>query len=119
MSNIKILHNNRCSKSRNAVNLLTEKGIEFEIVNYLDNVLSENDIQELLNKLQLEPEDIIRKKEAIFKENFKGKSFTEAEWITILQQNPKLIERPILYNEKAAVVGRPIENVEEFLNNLK
>ena len=118
MSKIKILHNNRCSKSRNAVNLLAEQGVDFEVVSYLDGVLSEADIKNLLAKLNLKADEVIRKGEAIFKENFKDKSFTEAEWITILQQNPKLIERPILYNDTIAVVGRPLENVEEFLNNL-
>lgn len=118
MSKIKILHNNRCTKSRNAFNLLGEKNIEFETVSYLDGVLSEKDIQSLLNKLDLKAEEIVRKTEAIYKENYKGKTYTEAEWITILQQNPKLIERPILYNDSKAVVGRPLKNVEEFLNNL-
>jgi len=118
MSEIKILHNNRCSKSRNAVNLLKEKAIDFEIIPYLDGVLSENDIQQLLQKLNLKAEDILRKTEAIYKENYKGKTFTEAEWITILQQNPKLIERPIVFNNTKAVIGRPLEKVEEFLNNL-
>lgn len=113
-----VLHNNRCTKSRNALALLEEKGIDYEIVNYLDGVLSSKDIKTLLAKLDLKPDAIVRKTEAIYKENYKGKTFTDAEWIEILQQEPKLIERPIVYNEQSAVVGRPLENVEEFLKAL-
>ena len=118
MSSIKVLHNNRCTKSRNALSLLEEKGIQFEVVNYLDGVLSEADIKAILQKLKLKPEDIVRKTEALYKDNYKGKTFTDAQWIQILHKEPKLIERPIVYNQKSAVVGRPLENVEEFLKSL-
>ena len=115
---IHVLHNSRCTKSRNVIHLLEEKGIAFEVLNYLDGVLTEADLKALLAKLQIKPEAIVRKTEAIYKENYKGKDFSDAEWIKILQKEPKLIERPIVYNEKTAVVGRPLENVEEFLKNL-
>jgi arsenate reductase len=118
MNLVQVLHNNRCTKSRNALALLEQKGIQFDVVNYLDGVLSEADIRSLLKKLDLKPEEIIRKSEAIYKEKYKGKSFTDTEWIQILQKEPKLIERPILYNQKTAVVGRPLENVEKFLKAL-
>lgn len=112
---IYVLHNNRCTKSRNALAVLEEQGQAYEVINYLDGILSEKDIKDLLKKLNLQAEDIVRKTEAIYKEKYKGKNFSEAEWISILQKEPKLIERPILYNEKEAVVGRPTENVNEFL----
>lgn len=112
---IYVLHNNRCTKSRNALAVLEEQGQAYEVINYLDGILSEKDIKDLLKKLNLKAEDIVRKTEAIYKEKYKGKNFSEAEWISILQKEPKLIERPILYNEKEAVVGRPTENVNEFL----
>ncbi|MEZ4930092.1 MAG: ArsC/Spx/MgsR family protein [Chitinophagales bacterium] len=114
----KILHNNRCSKSRKAVAAIEENNIDFEIVNYLDGVLSENDIKLLLKKLGKSAEEIVRKGEDLYKENYKDKSISENEWIKILQQNPKLIERPILYTETTAVVGRPEENVTKFIKSL-
>ncbi|MEZ4917121.1 MAG: ArsC/Spx/MgsR family protein [Chitinophagales bacterium] len=115
---VKILHNNRCSKSRKAVVALEENNIDFEIVNYLDGVLNENDIKSLLKKLGKSAEEIVRKSEDLYKENYKNKSISENEWIKILQQNPKLIERPILYTETTAVVGRPEENVTNFIKSL-
>ena len=118
MEKIFVLHNNRCTKSRNALTVLEENNIDYEVIPYLDGVLSEQDIASLLRKLKLEPLDIVRKSEAIFKENLKGKEFSASEWLTILQKNPKLIERPILYTATKAVVGRPTENVTEFIKTL-
>lgn len=115
---VKILHNSRCSKSRKAVAALEENNIDFEIVNYLEGILSENDIKTLLKKLNKSAEDIVRKGEDLYKEKYKLKSFSEAEWISILQQNPKLIERPILYTDSTAVVGRPEENITKFIKSL-
>lgn len=112
---IKVLHNNRCTKSRNALNLLDEHKVKYQIVSYLDGVLSEQDLREILAKLAMKPEEIVRKSEAIYKENFKGKTLTDDEWIKALVENPKLIERPIVYDENRAVVGRPTENVEVFI----
>ena len=74
---MKILHNNRCSKSRCALELLQDKGVDFEIVRYLDEPLSKLELKELLVKLNLPIEDIIRKGENEFKENYKGKKMSE------------------------------------------
>jgi arsenate reductase len=115
---IYVLHYNRCTKSRNALALLEEYGIPYETVNYLNGILSTTDIKELLVKLELSPQNIVRKTEAIYKENYKGQTFSDTAWIKILQENPELIERPIVYNESAAVVGRPIENIKEFIKTL-
>lgn len=112
---MKVLHNNRCRKSREAINYLEEQNIDFEIVHYLDGVLTRDDVAELVQKLNLPAESIVRKGETIYKENFKGKKLNNEEWIKALTANPKLIERPILYTEKSAVVGRPIENVIKFV----
>ena len=118
MNKLYILHNNRCGKSRDAIKLLEAHQFEFEIVHYLDGVLSADDIAKLLNKLNMKAEDIVRKKESLFIENFKGKVFSENEWITILVENPKLIERPIIYNEAHAVVARPLEKLKIFIKNI-
>lgn len=114
---LKIYHNNRCSKSRCALDLLNQSGEEFEIVDYLQNPPSEAELTELLHKLNLKPEQVIRKGETIFKEKFAGKTFTDAEWIKIMVENPILIERPIVVKDDKAVIGRPTESVEDLLKN--
>lgn len=114
MSTITIFHNNRCSKSRCAMSILEEKGIEPEVRYYLDNAPSIEELRELLKKLGMKAEALVRKNETLFKENFKGKTFSEAEWITILSENPKLIQRPIIIKGDKAVVGRPPENIEQL-----
>ncbi|HLS31559.1 MAG TPA: arsenate reductase (glutaredoxin) [Flavobacteriaceae bacterium] len=115
MSKITIYHNNRCSKSREALALLEERNLDPEVRYYLKDAPSTTEITDLLKKLNMKPEDLIRKKETIYKENFKGKDLTEDEWITILSENPRLIERPIVINGDKAAVGRPTENIEEIL----
>lgn len=112
---MKILHNNRCSKSRLGLKILEESGAEFEIVNYLENPLDGAEIKSMLKKLNLPAEAIIRKGEKDFKENYKGKSLSEAEWIDAMVKFPKLIERPIVIKDEKAVVGRPPENINSLL----
>jgi arsenate reductase len=111
---LKILHNPRCSKSRQTLGIIKDKGIEVQIIEYLKKNPTKEEIQDILSKLDKKPQEIIRKGEAIFKENFKGKEFSDEEWLTILVENPKLIERPIVFDEKKAVIGRPPESVEIF-----
>ncbi len=112
---MKILHNNRCSKSRCALEILENKGVDFEIVKYLENPLSASEIKDLLKKLNLPAEAIIRKGEADYKANYKGKTMTESDWIDAMVKFPKLIERPIVIKGDKAVVGRPPENIEQLL----
>ncbi|MEJ6695463.1 MAG: ArsC/Spx/MgsR family protein [Chitinophagales bacterium] len=116
MNNLIVLHNSRCMKSRNALKVLEEHNIPYSIVPYLEGTLDVDDLKDLLSKLRLNPSDIVRKTEALYKECFKGKEFSNGEWLEILVNNPKLIERPILFNDKNAVVGRPTENVITFIN---
>ena len=113
---IKIYHNNRCSKSRNSYNLLTEKGFEFETIEYLKTPLTKGELTELVSKLGIEAKELVRKGEKDFKENFKGKELSESEWIDAMIQFPKLIERPIVVKGNKAVIGRPIERVIELLD---
>ncbi|MDG1914321.1 MAG: arsenate reductase (glutaredoxin) [Crocinitomix sp.] len=112
---MKILHNNRCSKSRCALEILENKGVDFEIVKYLENPLSASEIKDLLKKLDMPSEAIIRKGEADYKANFKGKTMSENDWIDAMVKFPKLIERPIIIKGDKAVVGRPPENIEQLL----
>lgn len=115
MSKVKIYHNARCSKSRNSYNLLTEKGIDFETIEYLKPPLNKEELTDILTKLNIPAQDLIRKGEADFKEHFKGKELSEEQWIEAMIKFPKLIERPIVVKGDKAVVGRPIEKVIELL----
>lgn len=115
MGKITIYHNNRCSKSRCALELIEKRTKDIEIVEYLTSPPSENELKIILRKLGVKAEDIVRRKEPIFKEKFEGKKFTEAQWIKVLCKNPILIERPIVVRGNKAVIGRPTENLNQIL----
>jgi arsenate reductase len=115
MSNIQIWHNPRCSKSRNAVELLSEKGVDAEIVKYLEKSHTKDEIRSLLNMLNISARELMRVKEDIYKElNLKDVT-DEERLIEAMVENPKLIERPIVIKDNRAVIGRPIENIIELL----
>jgi len=109
---MKIYHNPRCTKSRETLQLMKDNGIDPEVVEYLKEVPTTAELKEILMKLNLKAEDIVRKGEAIYKEQLKGKKFGEEEWIQIMIENPKLIERPIVIRGNKAVIGRPPSNIE-------
>jgi arsenate reductase len=111
---MKIYHNPRCSKSRAGLKLIQEAGKVVEIVEYLKTPPTEKELKEILNMLEMKPLELMRKNEAIYKEQFKGKEFTDDQWIKIMVENPKLIERPIVVKGKRAVLGRPTEKIEEL-----
>jgi arsenate reductase len=112
---IKILHNNRCSKSRSGLELLEKSGKPFEIVQYLENTLSFEDLKEIINLLGIKPIDLVRKNEAIWKTEFKHKILNDDQIIQAMVKNPKLIERPIVINGHKAVIGRPTEKIIEII----
>lgn len=112
---IRVYHNNRCSKSRGACDILKANGIEAEIIEYLKTPPTENEIRDILDKLGMKASEIVRRGENIYKNNFAGKEFTESEWIKILSENPILIERPIIVNGDKAVIGRPLEKINEII----
>ena len=112
MSDFIIYHNPRCSKSRQTLEILDQHDLETEIVLYLDNPPSAEEIASILNKLELSPRDILRKGEDVYKElNLKNDKLTNKDLINIMIENPKLIERPIVIRGDKAVIGRPPENV--------
>ncbi len=112
---LKILHNPRCGKSRQTLKIINESGNEVEIIEYLKDTPSESELTSVLLKLNVSPLEIIRKEEPIFRENYRGKSFSDEEWIKILVKNPILIERPIVVKGDQAILGRPPENVRKLL----
>ena len=109
--NTKIYHNPRCTKSRQTLAILEKKTTDFKIIEYLKNPLSFDEINEIIEKLAIKPIDLIRKKEQIWKDNYKGKEMTDVEIIKVMEGNPKLIERPIVINERQGIIGRPPEKV--------
>lgn len=111
----KIYHNPRCSKSRDSLNLLKEKELDFELIEYLKTPPNQNEIKALLNLLDIEAKELIRRSEAIYKELYKGKELSEEEWIDAMVTYPKLIERPIVVHGNSAVIGRPIQQVKDLL----
>ena len=104
---LKIYHNPKCSKSREGCQILKDSKQEYEIVEYLKNPLTEDEIKDLVRILKINPIDLVRKKEDIWKENYAVKEMSDQEIITALSQHPKLIERPIVVKEDKAVIGRP------------
>lgn len=113
---ITIYHNPRCSKSRETLQLLQERGIEPEVREYLKDVPSAEEIGELLSKLGISARELLRTKEAEYKEaGLDDASLDDTAVITAMTQHPKLIERPIVINGERARIGRPPESVLEIL----
>jgi arsenate reductase len=115
MSTIKIWHNPKCSKSRSAMALLEENGVEAQIVKYLDTPPTKEELKTLLSQLDMSARELMRTKEEIYKELGLKDVEAEEKLIEAMVANPKLIERPIVIKEGKAVIGRPIENVMELL----
>lgn len=112
---IKIYHNPRCSKSRQGLEIVENSSKEFEVVKYLDNTPSEEELKEIISLLDISPIQLVRKNEQIWKDNFKGKELSDIEIIKAMVGNPKLIERPIVINGNKAVIGRPPETIKEII----
>ena len=112
---IKIYHNARCSKSRQGLELLENSGKEFKIIKYLEEIPTAEELTSIIKKLQINPIDLVRKNEAIWKEQFQEKDLSDKELISAMIQYPKLIERHIVVNNNKAVIGRPIENITPII----
>ncbi len=113
---VTIYHNPRCSKSRQTLALLKDKGIEPEVVEYLKTPPSKETIAQLLDQLGMEPRDAMRRKEAVYKElNLADTALSRDALIQAMAENPILIERPIVTAKGKAAMGRPPEAVLEIL----
>ena len=112
---IKIYHNNRCRKSREGLEIIENSGKEFEIVSYLDNPPTIQELNQLIKLLGITPIEIVRTNESIWKETYKNVKLSDDEIIELMAINPKLIERPIVVNDGKAVVGRPPEKIKSIL----
>lgn len=110
-----IYHNPRCTKSRQGLAYLSENGIDPIIKEYLKEELSKEELRDVIKHLGIKPEELVRKTEADFKENFKGKSLSDEEWIDAMIKFPKLIQRPIILHGDKGVIARPTERIDELL----
>lgn len=112
---ITIYHNPRCSKSREGLQFLELEGKPFTTVKYLSEPLTKEEVSEIIKKLNIKPIDLVRQKESIWIENYKGKELSDGKVIDALVQHPNLIERPIVVNGNKAVIARPAERIKEIL----
>ena len=110
-----IYHNPRCRKSREALKYLQDKEYDFEVRDYIKNLLSIGEIAELIESLKIKPIELVRKNEAIWKENFKNKDLDDSQIISALSKYPKLIERPIVTKGKSSIIARPVDKLLNIL----
>lgn len=112
---IKIYHNSRCSKSNAALKELESQNIDFEIINYLENTPSVQEIKEILNLLGIAPLELMRTTETIFKEKIRDKDLSDEEMIVAMHENPILIQRPIIISGDRAVIARSEDAIDDIL----
>lgn len=113
---IQIYHNPRCGKSRNCLAFIEQINQEYKIIPYLTKTPSVDELKTLLKKLNIQPLDLVRTKEKIWIENFKGKELNNEQIIQAMADNPILIERPIVIKDGKAIIGRDLDLVASFLD---
>ena len=112
---IRIYYNPRCSKCRETVALVTERGYATEQVEYLVTPPGKEDLRGLLLKLGMKPLELVRKGEEAFKQHYAGRTLSDEEWLDALLAHPVLIERPIVVRGSKAMIARPPEKVLDLL----
>ena len=114
---IKVYHNPRCRKSREAIGLLEKKGVDFEIRHYMNDEesMTAKELEEVLDALEMDALDLVRKNESLWKEEYKALELGEDEIILAMIKHPRLMERPIVVKGDRAVVARPAEKLEDIL----
>ena len=116
MEALSIFHNPRCSKSRKTLEIIEINDVEVQVILYLQDPPSVSELNLLLEKLGMKASELVRKRESIIKElDIDLSSISNDDLISIMAEHPILIERPIVFNESSAIIGRPPENVEELL----
>ena len=116
MEALSIFHNPRCSKSRKALEIIEINDVEVKVILYLQDPPSVSELKLLLEKLGMKASEMIRKGESVIKElDIDLSNISNDDLISIMVEHPILIERPIVFNESSAIIGRPPENVQELL----
>jgi arsenate reductase len=113
---IQIYHNSRCGKSRNCLAFVENSKKDFEVINYLINPPSFEELSNIIKKLNIRPIELVRQKEKIWIENFKDQKMNDEQIIEAMISNPILIERPIVIMGNKAIIGRDLEKVAEFIS---
>jgi arsenate reductase len=111
---IEVYHNPRCGKSRNCLAFLENTNQEYKIIKYLEEVPSAEELKALLKKLNIKPIELVRQKEKIWIEQFKGQNLTDEAVIQAMIENPILIERPIIIKGNKAIIAREADKIEAF-----
>lgn len=110
-----IYHNPKCGKSRAGLQYVKSINPSVEVKEYIREGISAAEIREIVKMLGIAPFELVRAQEEYYRENLKGKDFTDEEWFEILSENPKLIRRPIVVNGGKAVLADPPEKAEALL----
>jgi arsenate reductase len=111
---IEVYHNPRCGKSRNCLAFLDNSNQEYQIIKYLEEVPTENELKDLLKKLAIKPIELVRQKEKIWIDNYKNQDMTDKAIIDAMIANPILIERPIIIKGNKAIIAREADKIEAF-----
>lgn len=114
---IKIYHNNRCRKSREALHYLEKNGIEIQIIEYLKNPLSAAEWKNLFLQIDKQPQDMIRIQEALWKSDYQGQEIDDTKLLEIFTKHPKLIKRPIVLKGQEGILAQPLEALKAFLSS--
>jgi arsenate reductase len=112
---IQIYHNQRCGKSRECLAFLETSNQQFEVIKYLETPLNFNELSVIIQKLKITPIELIRTKEAIWMDNYKGKTVSDKEIIQSMVDYPILMERPIAVCGEKAIIARPLNRIKEIL----
>ena len=116
MSNVKIYHNPRCSKSRQALQIIKDHGVEPKVIEYLKEPLGKSELENIAKNLGMRPKEFVRENEAEFKDNnLAGELEEDDDLFDAMAKFPKIMERPIIISDLGAVIGRPPENVLKIL----
>lgn len=118
MEKLTVYEKPTCTTCKKTIKLLNELGYEFNRINYYVKPFSKNKLKTLLKKMQITPEELLRKNDPAFKElDLKHKSCTKEQFITFMVENPDLVQRPIVEKGEKAVLARPVEKIKELFNN--
>ncbi len=112
---IQVYHNPRCGKSRDCIAFLDQSKQEYQIIKYLENVPTFEELKALISKIGIQPIELVRQKEKIWIENFKNKNLSDTEIIQAMVSTPILIERPIVINGDKAIIARPFDKAKAIL----
>jgi arsenate reductase (glutaredoxin) len=113
---LKVYFKPNCATCQTALALMKKNtDEELELIEYLVETPTQKEIKEILKMLGIKAEELVRKKEPLYKEMYEGKKITNTEWIKILNKNPILIERPIIVKDGKAIIGRPVEKILDIL----